>query len=1064
MKIIRLTFSGVRSYPGTCGPIDFTGKNLVAILGDTGAGKSSILEAITAALYGKCTWASTVAALRSDGCPTMTVELDFEVDGRRWNVHRVFHETTRATQARLTGPEGTPVIDGVKLVDEEIHKILRLSLDAFKASVLLPQGDFDKLLNATDGNRTGILKSLFGVDGLNRVRQQAITAADRLTELIQRARQEDSGLSEDPRAEAENARARSAEALRRAEDLERRQSQLSDLQAAASRAQRQSEQSTRAAMALAQRRVLDHSTTTCTIRAAQDELQQLRESVAAEHASVRADLEAASAAQEEAQTDGLSPDALAAARQVLKDLPHRLTRLAADEAALGRVLAELEAEERSIQETGTQLTDRQQDLHELRAQAQNAQERAAASHEALEELTTAARHAAESAVETGRRRGARVTVQERLHALVQAPPDLSADRAEADLQDAQAALVRAQRAEAAHTAGIDLAAGDSCPVCTQTLPDHYRAPQPQNGSALAAAQAAVDDARKALIAAREACTRHQNEVQQLKDRLSELTRLEETGSDLQQEALAQVRKKARTVAEQSGHSEPARYAKALEHEVSAALSTLAESGQATVVERDEVVGKLLKDARDRIAQQREAAVGTAAELSTAEATLAADRSALEARTHAFGKKQKQARADEEQLETDRAHLLGDSLTELPTSIRAHLPDDGSSPTAEQIDAASQAVSHERERQTKLAERTERLRQQSRALDLRLTELANRMLDEVDRPLQHLQMELQRWADSVAEAADLMPDEQRIPLPAPVHVGDLADTERYAAALDTTSDLLTTALNAQVTAAGQVMKELVGELAAQAAAIGSAYPDEGLLPYSTGADPLAPILLSGLSRQIGALRNQAEVARREEEIALSQIPRKEQLGQAINAGERQLGAWKAVIAHLTDGKFLNHLTDLRTRSLLANGSEVLRKLSGGQLGFAENFDIVNLTTHSRRHSKTLSGGETFQASLALSLALMEMHGRSGTRLESLFLDEGFGTLDSTALDSALQVLREYVGPGKLLAVISHLRPVAEAVDDVLWVTKDHTGSKARWLAPADRDNLVREDLHGLADLT
>ncbi|MGI3228753.1 AAA family ATPase [Streptomyces sp. GTA36] len=76
MKIVRLTFSGVRSYPGTC-EIDFTGKNLVGILGDTGAGKTSILEAISVALYGKCSFTDRVAQLRSDDCQTMTVNLVF---------------------------------------------------------------------------------------------------------------------------------------------------------------------------------------------------------------------------------------------------------------------------------------------------------------------------------------------------------------------------------------------------------------------------------------------------------------------------------------------------------------------------------------------------------------------------------------------------------------------------------------------------------------------------------------------------------------------------------------------------------------------------------------------------------------------------------------------------------------------------------------------------------------------------------------------------------------------------------------------------------------------------
>ncbi|MER5280934.1 AAA family ATPase [Streptomyces sp. NPDC002809] len=57
MKLRRLIFTGVRSYSGTC-TIDFTGKLLFAILGATGAGKSTILEAIIFALYGTCSWSN----------------------------------------------------------------------------------------------------------------------------------------------------------------------------------------------------------------------------------------------------------------------------------------------------------------------------------------------------------------------------------------------------------------------------------------------------------------------------------------------------------------------------------------------------------------------------------------------------------------------------------------------------------------------------------------------------------------------------------------------------------------------------------------------------------------------------------------------------------------------------------------------------------------------------------------------------------------------------------------------------------------------------------------------
>jgi exonuclease SbcC len=76
-----------------------------------------------------------------------------------------------------------------------------------------------------------------------------------------------------------------------------------------------------------------------------------------------------------------------------------------------------------------------------------------------------------------------------------------------------------------------------------------------------------------------------------------------------------------------------------------------------------------------------------------------------------------------------------------------------------------------------------------------------------------------------------------------------------------------------------------------------------------------------------------------------------------------------------------------------------------------------------------------ASLALALALAELHSRSGPSLGSLFLDEGFVALDTT-LDSTLEALRAQAGGDRLVMVISHLHAVAEAVDDVLWVERRH----------------------------
>ena len=134
------------------------------------------------------------------------------------------------------------------------------------------------------------------------------------------------------------------------------------------------------------------------------------------------------------------------------------------------------------------------------------------------------------------------------------------------------------------------------------------------------------------------------------------------------------------------------------------------------------------------------------------------------------------------------------------------------------------------------------------------------------------------------------------------------------------------------------------------------------------------------------------------------------------------------------------------------------------GSPEDFQIVSRRTGGARSPKTLSGGETFLASLALSLALVELHSHSGARLGALFLDEGFGSLDVDALASSLAVLRAETGEDKLVAVISHLHAVAEAVEDVMWVEREPDGSNIRWLTASERDTLVRQEVSsGLLNL-
>src|SRR5690242_13329829 len=101
MRPLTLRMSGLRSYRSEV-TIDFGDPGLIAIVGDTGAGKSSILEALFFALYGGCTWDQrSNVPLISDGARVMQVELVFLAEARRWRVFRSASRTAGQSRHQL---------------------------------------------------------------------------------------------------------------------------------------------------------------------------------------------------------------------------------------------------------------------------------------------------------------------------------------------------------------------------------------------------------------------------------------------------------------------------------------------------------------------------------------------------------------------------------------------------------------------------------------------------------------------------------------------------------------------------------------------------------------------------------------------------------------------------------------------------------------------------------------------------------------------------------------------------------------------------------------------------
>ncbi|WP_238535573.1 SbcC/MukB-like Walker B domain-containing protein [Amycolatopsis mediterranei] len=173
-----------------------------------------------------------------------------------------------------------------------------------------------------------------------------------------------------------------------------------------------------------------------------------------------------------------------------------------------------------------------------------------------------------------------------------------------------------------------------------------------------------------------------------------------------------------------------------------------------------------------------------------------------------------------------------------------------------------------------------------------------------------------------------------------------------------------------------------------------------------------------------------------------------LHEDIAAAESDAQVARLLADLLRSDKFPRWLIAGALDTLVAEASASLLELSGGQFELTHDKGDFLVVDHNeadaRRPVKTLSGGETFQASLALALALSSQLGamaaEGATKLESIFLDEGFGTLDEATLDVVASTLENLAASGsRMVGVITHVPALAERVPVRFLVTRDGTGS-------------------------
>ena len=198
-------------------------------------------------------------------------------------------------------------------------------------------------------------------------------------------------------------------------------------------------------------------------------------------------------------------------------------------------------------------------------------------------------------------------------------------------------------------------------------------------------------------------------------------------------------------------------------------------------------------------------------------------------------------------------------------------------------------------------------------------------------------------------------------------------------------------------------------------------------------------LNHTTQHIGALKQQWQ----QQQQTLSKLAEQQEF---ILAQQQECGRWRALheLIGSSDGKkYRLFAQSLTFNQLVQQANRQLQNMSDRYLlkqtdDAPLQLDVIDQYQGGTvRSAKNLSGGESFIVSLALALGLARMSSKT-TRIDSLFLDEGFGTLDEDALDVALNALASLQQEGKLIGVISHVAALKERISTQIKVEPKHNG--------------------------
>lgn len=982
MKPEKLILSAFGSYAGRT-EIDFTVQTggLFLITGDTGAGKTTIFDAITYALYGEASGGGRSGAMmRSQYAKSVTetyVEFSFLYAGESYRVRRnpeykivkelkngKLREQKVPAGVELTLPDGTVYPEKRSQTDAKIEELIGLSKEQFTQTAMIAQGDFLKLLYAKSDDRKKIFSKLFHTDAYWRIQEN----------LKRRSFEMDRVLAENERA-AEQERARvilpreELKELPLPEAVEQIGTWEKELTASQETVREEIRRLTAAISKAKEVNELFEG-----LRACEQQVQKLKEEEPVE-ARRKEQLEAAVRAERVHVKELRCNERLDERRQSDETVERMKSLIAEEKEAHGRQeqdfnTLKMQSADAAEADAEKMLRIREQlPVYERLGEAVEREQQAKQAYESAKQY-----------YERAVREGASRLLAEKNRQLLLEEKYASAakawERASARSTEASAEYEHVYQLFLKEQAGIlaqNLREAEPCPVCG-SLTHPHPASLAENAVSEAAVKAAKEQREQAETARDAAYQEFDGQKSAAAEQELRLEQAKQQFLALAGDACGDGEKELYTFAAQQAAEEPA-----------AKKRFLTERGRQA----------------ERFSREGKKHPGETGE--------AVDRLKLESLKRDW---------EEDQRETAR--------------IRAEL----SFETKERAEEALQQLTDEADRRTKrLADAEETLQKKK---------------EDISRQEGMLTQEQTKNAGLVQECLELEKEYRQ----ALRDVG-FSSEEAYHEAFLTESGRETLVQQSETYVRNRVESE--GRLLTMQR-LTEGKQEIGILAWETELEAQKQ-RQQELHEKILAMHTAYETDAKVVERCREYFATHERLdaeNQVLKrlyctADGRLAGSAKIDFETYVQRRYFRQVIYEANRRLLTmSGHQFMLKLketenSGRKSNEGLDLAVYSLVTDSERDIRTLSGGESFLAALAMALGLSDIAIRKAgaVHLDMMFIDEGFGTLDAQSRKQAIEVLSQLAGSERLVGIISHVTELKEQIEHRLYVTRTENGSEAVW---------------------